>query len=129
MAADEMKAARRMKRTRRRKSRGSRSLTELEFEEVKGFMDLGFVFSDEDHDDSSLVSIIPGLHRRGHHSGEEDGDHDGHLGGVSRPYLSEAWRCVRKETTPFSVCMGSANEAEMKNQIKFWAHSVASAIR
>ncbi|KAK7265997.1 hypothetical protein RIF29_18635 [Crotalaria pallida] len=44
----------------RKKRRGSKSLSDLEFEELKGFVDLGFVFSEEDKD-SSLATIIPGL--------------------------------------------------------------------
>ncbi|KAK6142336.1 hypothetical protein DH2020_022684 [Rehmannia glutinosa] len=45
-----------------RKNRSSRSMSELELEELKGFMDLGFVFSDHEEEmDSRLVSIIPGL--------------------------------------------------------------------
>ncbi|KAG6400542.1 hypothetical protein SASPL_137382 [Salvia splendens] len=44
----------------------SKSLTELEVEELKGFMDLGFVFSDKDRDSNSrLASIIPGLIGKG----------------------------------------------------------------
>jgi hypothetical protein len=39
-----------------------KSLLDLEFEELKGFMDLGFVFSEEEKD-SRLVSIIPCLQR------------------------------------------------------------------
>ncbi|KAM1105151.1 hypothetical protein ACFX13_013746 [Malus domestica] len=44
-------------RRRRKKKSESKSLTDLQFEELKGFMDLGFVFSEEDKD-SNLVSII-----------------------------------------------------------------------
>ncbi|KAK9706823.1 hypothetical protein RND81_07G154100 [Saponaria officinalis] len=49
----------------RRKKRLSKSLSDLEFEELKGFMDLGFVFSEEDRDNSTLASIIPGLQKFG----------------------------------------------------------------
>uniref|UniRef100_A0A7N0RJW7 Uncharacterized protein n=1 Tax=Kalanchoe fedtschenkoi TaxID=63787 RepID=A0A7N0RJW7_KALFE len=142
-AAEEVKVERRVKRSgrrrRRRRSGGSKSLTELEFEEVKGFMDLGFVFCDEDHNDSSLVSMIPGLHRPGHHHNQNcredaEGVGDDHLSGVSRPYLSEAWGCGSKEMKPslravVGLGAAAANEVEMKNQIKSWAHSVASAVR
>ncbi|XP_065628320.1 uncharacterized protein LOC136067028 [Quercus suber] len=44
----------------RRKSGESKSLSDLEFEELKGFMDLGFVFSEEDRN-SSLASVIQQL--------------------------------------------------------------------
>ncbi|KAG6434414.1 hypothetical protein SASPL_106047 [Salvia splendens] len=44
----------------------SKSLTKLEVEELKRFMDLRFVFSDEDRDSNSrLASIIPGLMGKG----------------------------------------------------------------
>ncbi|CAN1142444.1 hypothetical protein LINPERPRIM_LOCUS26028 [Linum perenne] len=42
----------------------SKSMSSLEFEELKGFMDLGFVFSEKDKE-SSFVSILPGLQRLG----------------------------------------------------------------
>ncbi|XP_048441861.1 uncharacterized protein LOC125478117 [Pyrus x bretschneideri] len=45
------------RRRKRKKKSESKSLTDLQFEELKGFMDLGFVFSEEDKD-SNLVSII-----------------------------------------------------------------------
>ncbi|KAL7255399.1 hypothetical protein ACSBR1_009537 [Camellia fascicularis] len=48
---------------RRRTNKGMiKSLSSLEFEELKGFVDLGFVFLEEDVN-SSLVEIIPGLQR------------------------------------------------------------------
>ncbi|KAL3739867.1 hypothetical protein ACJRO7_021183 [Eucalyptus globulus] len=84
----------------------TKSLSEPEFKELKGFMDLGFIFSGEDKVNSSLVSIIPGLQRLGKKikDGDEDDEdsdnhgEDGHekasIGEpavVARPYLSEAW--------------------------------------
>ncbi|KAM1342988.1 hypothetical protein PS2_007146 [Malus domestica] len=45
------------RRRRRKKKSESKSLTDLQFEELKGFIDLGFVFSEENKD-SNLVSII-----------------------------------------------------------------------
>ncbi|KAA8515072.1 hypothetical protein F0562_018141 [Nyssa sinensis] len=76
---------------RRKTKKGvSKSLSDLEFEELKGFMDLGFVFSEEDKD-SSLVEIIPGLQRLGmKEDGEEQETHVDESS-VPRPYLSEAW--------------------------------------
>ncbi|CAN1178165.1 hypothetical protein LINPERHAP2_LOCUS33518 [Linum perenne] len=43
-----------------KKVRGSKSLTSLEREELKGLMDLGLVLMEKDKG-SSLVSIFPGL--------------------------------------------------------------------
>lgn len=114
---------------RRRRKSGSRSLSELEFEELKGFMDLGFVFSDEDRD-SRLVSIIPGLQRMG--KNVEEGGVD--TTSVSRPYLSEAWDCVGEGERVKNPLMdwripSFGNEMELKDHLKFWAHTVASTVR
>lgn len=132
----------------------SKSLSELEFDELKGFMDLGFVFTEEECNDSKLVSIIPGLQRlsrkssvssctdnNNHHHhrdrlfrGSEDrdgGDDDHHQGVVSRPYLSEAWD-IPEATKPLAIdwkMSSLENEIFMKDQLKFWAHSVASTVR
>ncbi|CBI30714.3 unnamed protein product, partial [Vitis vinifera] len=86
-------------RGRRRKKGMSKSLSDLEFDELKGFIDLGFVFS-EGAKDSSLVSIIPGLHRLGKKDGEEEKTVD--ESAVPRPYLSEAWEVLdrRKKENP-----------------------------
>ncbi|KAA8524961.1 hypothetical protein F0562_011401 [Nyssa sinensis] len=124
-----------------RRKGSSKSLSDLEFEELKGFMDLGFVFSEEDKN-SSLVSIIPGLQRLGRKVGN-----DGGAGGedddeeekeekaiyeyeISRPYLSEAWDVLdqRKVENPLMKWRIPAlgNEMDMKDHLRFWAHAVAS---
>lgn len=112
----------------RRKS-GSKSLSDLEFEEVKGFMDLGFVFSEEDKD-TSLVSIIPGLQRLGK-NGEEENASD--VSAIQRPYLSEAWEDQkrRKKDKPLMKWKIPAptNEVDMKYSLKCWAQTVASTVR
>ncbi|PNX73832.1 hypothetical protein L195_g029739 [Trifolium pratense] len=119
-----------------KKKRGSKSLSDLEFEELKGFMDLGFVFSEEDKD-SSLVEIIPGLQRLGKKNeeteeGEEKDDYDESV--VQRPYLSEAWEVYewRKKEKPLMMnwkVPSLNNEIDMKNNLRLWAHTVASAVR
>ncbi|TKY71870.1 hypothetical protein E2542_SST00603 [Spatholobus suberectus] len=102
----------------RRKKRQSKSLSDLEFEEVKGFMDLGFVFSEEDKD-SSLASIIPGLQRLGK-SDEEEEDSD--ESAVQRPYLSEAWKIRerRKKKNPLMNWKIPAlnNEIDIKDSLR-----------
>ncbi|KAK7245543.1 hypothetical protein RIF29_40389 [Crotalaria pallida] len=114
-----------------RKKRESKSLSDLEFEELKGFMDLGFVFSKEDKD-SSLASIIPGLQRLGK-NGEEEHEEDCDVSEIPRPYLSEAWEVEkrRKKKNPlmnFNVPVLN-NENDMKDSLRLWAHTVASTVR
>ena len=124
-----------------RRRKGSRkSLSELELEEVKGFMDLGFVFSEEDKN-SWLVSIVPGLKRLGRKSTSGGEDHDEEEDGeniekseVSRPYLSEAWAVLDRRRKEMDGLLNwripaSANEMDMKDHLRLWAHTVASAVR
>ncbi|EOX99914.1 Uncharacterized protein TCM_008922 [Theobroma cacao] len=119
------------RRSKTRTKGSSRSLSELEFEELQGFMDLGFVFSEEDKD-SSLVSIIPGLQKLGKKTEESREENIGQTV-VSRPYLSEAWEVWdrRKVKNPLMnwriPTMG--NEVDMKDHLRFWAHTVASTVR
>ncbi|GAU35469.1 hypothetical protein TSUD_384240 [Trifolium subterraneum] len=112
-----------------RRTRESKSLSDLEFEEVKGFMDLGFVFSEEDKD-TNLVTIIPGLQRLGK-NGEKQEEED--CSAIQRPYLSEAWEIQerRKEEKPLMKWKIPAptNEVDMKYSLKCWAHTVASTVK
>ncbi|GAU39883.1 hypothetical protein TSUD_69310 [Trifolium subterraneum] len=114
-----------------KKRRGSKSLSDLEFEELKGFMDLGFVFSEEDKD-SSLVEIIPGLQRLGKKN-EETEEEEKDESVVQRPYLSEAWEVYewkKKEKPLMNWKVPSLNnEIDMKNSLRLWAHTVASTVR
>nr|XP_043618015.1 uncharacterized protein LOC122589751 [Erigeron canadensis] len=107
-------------------SKKSKSLSELEFEELKGFMDLGFMFSEEDKD-SKLVSIIPGLQRLGKlDSNKEDDDV---VSSSSRPYLSEAWDNYEFDNKRELIRIPAfGNEVEIKDQLKCWAHSVAASV-
>ncbi|RAL41643.1 hypothetical protein DM860_008825 [Cuscuta australis] len=108
-------------------ARNSKSLSDLEFKELKGFMDLGFVFSDEDRE-SELVSIIPGLQKKGV-------SESGQISDVSRPYLSEAWDAMEEEERDIGSGLGNwrvpafGNEMEIKKHLRFWAYAVASNVR
>ncbi|KGN65608.1 uncharacterized protein LOC105434498 [Cucumis sativus] len=137
---------RRRLRGRRTRRSESRSLSELEFEELKGFMDLGFVFSEEDKG-SSLASIVPGLNRlgkreeKGNKEGEEEEEEkeeERKLGGeISRPYLSEAWEAIAEEEEKEELLKRPlmmkwrfpSNQIDMKDNLKWWAHAVASTVR
>ncbi|XP_061356431.1 uncharacterized protein LOC133300857 [Gastrolobium bilobum] len=117
-----------------RKKRERKSLSDLEFEELKGFMDLGFVFTEEDKD-SSLASTIPGLQRLGKKEEEEDdsSEDDSDESVIPRPYLSEAWECHyrRKKENPLMNWEIPAmnSETDMKDSLRWWAHTVASSVR
>ncbi|GAB4824860.1 hypothetical protein Ancab_040323 [Ancistrocladus abbreviatus] len=121
----------------RRGRGGSSSLSELEFEELKGFMDLGFVFSEEEERDSRLVSIVPGLQKLGRKKGSVNGDYADKAidkAKVARPYLSEAWD-VREKREGKNLLLMSwrfpdlSDEIDMKNHLRLWAQTVASSIR
>ncbi|RLN12204.1 translation initiation factor IF-2-like [Panicum miliaceum] len=133
----------------RRRRRRGRSMSELEFEEVKGLQDLGFTFSDAEVD-AELASIVPGLRRK--RSEEENRatasapaaprDASSPLREEAaapaataprRPYLSEAWddeeeaevrRALRNWRIPPP---GDGND--LKEHLRMWAHTVASAVR
>nr|KYP67749.1 hypothetical protein KK1_024101 [Cajanus cajan] len=120
-------------RRRVRKGRTTRSLSELEFKELKGFMDLGFVFSEEDKD-SRLVSLIPGLQRLGRGEEVEGKGDDYESVAFDKPYLSEAWDVLDQRGTGNDPLMDwrvpvRGNEIDMKDNLRFWAHTVASIVR
>lgn len=117
-----------LKNTRRKR------VSELELEEVKGFRDLGFVFAEEDRN-SSLGSVILGLNKLGLEDEEEKKDLDESK--ISRPYLSEGWEVLdldrrRENITPLlkNWKLPSMNsETDMKANLRWWAHAVASTVR
>ncbi|XP_028807775.1 uncharacterized protein LOC114762457 [Neltuma alba] len=98
------------KRVRDQSGHNVRPRIELEIRELKGFMDLGFVFSEEDKGCSRLVSLIPGLQKMGRRSKEEEEEEEGSVK-------------QRKMINPWSWSTG---ETDMKQSLRFWAHSVAS---
>ncbi|KAG1330227.1 programmed cell death protein 7 [Cocos nucifera] len=133
------------RRRRRGRSRGrsrvsSRSLSELEFEEVKGFMDLGFTFSEAEAD-PRLMSIVPGLQRLGKRAtGDGEPVEEGSScasdvvdeSAISRPYLSEAWDAQEEEEENMLRnwrIPAAADAVDLKDHLRFWAHAVASTVR
>lgn len=123
-----------------RSSVSSRSLSELEFEEVKGFMDLGFTFSDAEAD-PRLMSIVPGLQRMGKRTaGDGELAEEGSScasdvvdeSSISRPYLSEAWDAQEEEEENMLRnwrIPAAADGVDLKDHLRFWAHAVASTVR
>ena len=136
---------------RRRRSERSKSLSELEFKELKGFMDLGFTFSDAETD-PRLMEIVPGLQRLKEAAAEARGgdkepppppqpaaaDEEAVSSSASaddvavrRPYLSEAWDAEEEEVNRlrnFKIPMAEGG-VDLKDQLRFWAHAVASRVR
>ncbi|KAJ3692118.1 hypothetical protein LUZ60_012468 [Juncus effusus] len=111
----------------RKHKRQSKSMSELELEELKGLMDLGFSFSDiEENLDSRLARIVPGLRRSG-------GEGEVEVEVVRRPYLSEAW-AVRDEVERKRLLrdwrvLKNGDEEDVKEHLRRWAHAVATTIK
>lgn len=102
-----------------------KSLSDLEFEEVQGFKDLGFSFEKE-RINPSVANILPGLQEKNREETEEDK-------AMRRPYLSEAWHVQSYKflsPPPFPNCASSDHKSskDMKAHIKFWAKAVASNV-
>lgn len=126
------------------KSTSCRSLKDLELEEVKGFMDLGFVFTKE-HLNARMISVIPGLLRLGfsrtkriHNEVNVDADQlskdddieQEEKRGVIRPYLSEAWLIKRPDSPLLNLRVPRVSAAaDMKKHLKFWARTVAYVVQ
>ncbi|CAN4105638.1 unnamed protein product [Withania somnifera] len=136
----ESKKVKGRRREKRRRKKGlNKSLSELEYEELKGFIDLGFEFSEEDVN-SSLVDIIPGLQklRKTRHSDDDDQPkviffEKSHDQARARPYLSEAWEVLerKKRMNPLMnwKVPETSNEIDIKHSLKWWAHTVAASVK
>ena len=113
-----------------RRTRGGRrrseSVSDLEAEETKGFIDLGFVFTEEDLN-SELPEILPGLRTFLHREEQSKTDSS-----VPRPYLSEAWELHsnKKDSIVLDLRMAKiCSDTNMKDCLKWWARSVASSLK
>ncbi|MBA0800752.1 hypothetical protein Gohar_011169 [Gossypium harknessii] len=131
-----------------KKSTSCKSLEDLELEEVKGFMDLGFIFKKE-HLESRMIDVVPGLLRLGflktqpnlpadeHEVSKDDDDDDDddieqedQESGVIRPYLSEAWLIKRPDSPLLNLKVPRVSAAaDMKKHLKCWARTVASVVQ
>ncbi|CAH8355456.1 unnamed protein product [Eruca vesicaria subsp. sativa] len=122
------------RRTRGASRRSNRrvSVFDLEAEETKGFIDLGFVFTEEDLN-SELSEILPGLRTFLHREEQSKKDSS-----VPRPYLSEAWEfhsdkwSGRSEKVSMDIDLRMAKlcgDRYMKDSLKWWARSVASNLK
>ncbi|KAK4419176.1 hypothetical protein Salat_2330400 [Sesamum alatum] len=123
-----------------RKTTSCKSLLELELEEVKGFMDLGFIFRKENLS-KRMKRLIPGLQRLDADKNKQDytseftrntdDAEDEEEKGVMRPYLSEAWLIKRPDSPLLNLRIPPrvSTAADMKKHLKSWARTVASAIQ
>ncbi|XP_044474341.1 uncharacterized protein LOC123202450 [Mangifera indica] len=124
------------------KSMSCRSMWDLELEEVKGFMDLGFIFKKENLN-PQMIRVVPGLQRVKSFKNKpcrstkpefdaediEEDEHE-HEKGIMRPYLSEAWLIKRPDSPLLNLKIPRViTAADMKKHLKFWAKIVASEIQ
>ncbi|GLT89749.1 hypothetical protein SLE2022_077220 [Rubroshorea leprosula] len=128
--------------TKLQKSMSCRSLRDLELEEVKGFLDLGFIFKKE-HLNWRIMKVIPSLQRLGFHKNnetstkqakkdeeEDDTKQEEEEGGVTRPYLSEAWLIKRPISPLLNLKLPRELAAfDMKKHLRFWATTIALEIQ
>ncbi|KAI3474008.1 hypothetical protein Pfo_028796 [Paulownia fortunei] len=123
------------------KTMSCKSLVELELEEVKGFMDLGFIFR-KGNLNKRMMGLIPGLQRLDAYKIEENGtrvsfeitsnndDSEDEKKGIMRPYLSEAWLSKIPDSPLLNLRIPRVSTTEdMKKHLKYWARTVASAIQ
>ncbi|XP_057535515.1 uncharacterized protein LOC130813688 isoform X2 [Amaranthus tricolor] len=117
-------------------------LHDLEQEELKGFMDLGFRF-EKDQLSPRTMTVIPALQRLGGVGGYA---HEGTLHDLLKkesfeegksieiddklPYLSEAWMVKKPNSPLLRMKMARVSRAQdMKKCLKLWARTVASSIQ
>ncbi|KAE9585459.1 hypothetical protein Lal_00018093 [Lupinus albus] len=119
------------------KSMSCKTLGELELDEVKGFMDLGFIFKKENLS-PRMISVVPGLQRLGLHQKlidateivpYNDNEEKEEKRDIKRPYLSEAWVIKRPDSPLLSLKIPKPCSAStMKKHLQVWAKTVASEI-
>ncbi|XP_042506244.1 uncharacterized protein LOC122082625 [Macadamia integrifolia] len=120
-----------------RRTKSCKSLWELEYEELKGFNDLGFEFKKE-LVTPRMMSVIPGLQRLEEYQFADEApkedefevDRKEEKRGVMRPYLSEAWLIKRPDSPLLNLKIPRASAAaDMKKHLRFWARTVAAVIQ
>lgn len=131
-----------------------RTLGELELDEVKGFMDLGFIFKKE-YISPRMISVVPGLQRlcsfqnnKQNHSASQIMDEDATENNddddddivvevcedekrdIMRPYLSEAWLIKKPDSPLLTMKVPKTCSADnMKKHLRVWAKTVASEVK
>lgn len=135
------------------KTMSCRTLGELELDEVKGFMDLGFIFKKE-YISPRMISVVPGLQRlcsfqsnKQNHSASQTMDEDATENNdddddivvevyedekrdIMRPYLSEAWLIKKPDSPLLTMKIPKTCSADnMKKHLRVWAKTVASEVK
>ncbi|XP_052173669.1 uncharacterized protein LOC127788988 [Diospyros lotus] len=118
------------------KTMSCKSFSELELEEVKGFMDLGFNFRKEQLSPRMMI-LVPGLQRLGLKMSstepemkKDDNEGEGGSTVILRPYLSEAWLIKRPDSPLLNLRLPRVSAAaDMKKHLRYWARTVASVIQ
>ena len=131
------------------KTMSCKRLWELELEEVKGFMDLGFKFKRQ-HLSPRMITMIPGLQRLGgiKNIGQKTEPSDSSTQSanckddeieeveeeeekvIARPYLSEAWLIKRPDSPLLNLKIPRVSaSADMKKHLWHWARTVAFVIQ
>uniref|UniRef100_A0A3Q7IN70 Uncharacterized protein n=2 Tax=Solanum lycopersicum TaxID=4081 RepID=A0A3Q7IN70_SOLLC len=111
-----------------------KSFGDLELEELRGFMDLGFTFRKE-HISKRMINVIPGLQRREivicecedtkAIVAEEEDKRE-----IVRPYLSEAWLIKRPNSPLLNMRIPRISApSDMKKHLRYWAKTVATVVR
>ncbi|KAG6403748.1 hypothetical protein SASPL_135978 [Salvia splendens] len=106
------------------------SSADLELEEVRGFMDLGFDFK-EHNLSRHMISLIPGLQRIKSHEqdlGSRIDVDEEKNGKFMRPYWSESW-LVKMLDSPLILSLRISDDSDkVKKHLKDWARMVAATI-
>ncbi|KAH0752642.1 hypothetical protein KY285_005790 [Solanum tuberosum] len=118
-----------------------KSLGDLELEELRGFMDLGFIFRKE-HISKRMINVIPGLQRLEIEISEDEekkcenskaivteGEEEDDKREIARPYLSEAWLIKRPNSPLLNMRIPRISAAsDMKKHLRYWAKTVVTVV-
>lgn len=116
----------------RRRLKGTKSLTDLEYEELRGLKDLGFEVSKDDLT-PPVVRMFPGLQRQGippfnsPHSQREQIGHNV-LSQSRFPPVQHLVQWPRRPNSPLTNAPFQDPSIDMKGQLKSWASEMASIV-
>lgn len=116
----------------RRRLKGTKSLTDLEYEELRGLKDLGFEVSKDDLT-PHVVRMFPGLQRQGippYNSPHSQREQIGHnvLSQSRFPPVQHLVQWPRRPDSPLTNASFQDPSIDMKGQLKSWASEMASIV-